>query len=95
MKLDPQFICLRCNNILCSIFLQLCLRVAKGDIEAGAAVVRPPGHHAEADSAMGFCLFNNVAVAAHVLVHGKVCLKIHYHIYLAVYQENVSEFLKV
>ena len=38
------------------IFLQLCLRVAKGDIEAGAAVVRPPGHHAEADSAMGFCL---------------------------------------
>ncbi|CAM6060278.1 unnamed protein product [Sphagnum tenellum] len=46
-------------------------QVAQGKLKAGAAIVRPPGHHAEADAAMGFCLFNNVAVAAHLLVHKK------------------------
>jgi acetoin utilization deacetylase AcuC-like enzyme len=35
--------------------------------EATMAMVRPPGHHAEADHAMGFCLYNNVAVAAAAL----------------------------
>ena len=35
-----------------------------GDADVAFAASRPPGHHAEADRAMGFCLFNNVAVAA-------------------------------
>ena len=35
-----------------------------GGRETPFAIGRPPGHHAEADDAMGFCLFNNVAVAA-------------------------------
>lgn len=41
--------------------------VVRGEASSGIAVVRPPGHHAEAHHAMGFCLFNNVAIAARAL----------------------------
>ncbi|MBT8493296.1 MAG: histone deacetylase [Deltaproteobacteria bacterium] len=40
------------------------LGVLAGDSRTAAALVRPPGHHAEADRAMGFCMLNNVAIAA-------------------------------
>ena len=43
---------------------ELALRVMKGELRQGLAVVRPPGHHATIAQAMGFCLLNNVAVAA-------------------------------
>jgi len=43
---------------------ELALRVWNGQLTRGLAAVRPPGHHATADRAMGFCLLNNVAVAA-------------------------------
>jgi acetoin utilization deacetylase AcuC-like enzyme len=41
-------------------------RVKAGDIERAFCAVRPPGHHAEKDRGMGFCLFNNIAVGARV-----------------------------
>ncbi len=41
-----------------------CKAVMNGTVKNVFSAMRPPGHHAEADYAMGFCLFNNVAVAA-------------------------------
>ena len=38
--------------------------VMSGEVRNAFAAVRPPGHHATAESTMGFCIFNNVAVAA-------------------------------
>ncbi len=35
-----------------------------GEIERAFCAVRPPGHHAEAERAMGFCIFNNIAIGA-------------------------------
>lgn len=52
--------------------LELIDHVMAGKADNGFAMVRPPGHHAEADRAMGFCFFNNVAVGARYLIreHG-------------------------
>ena len=44
--------------------LELIKSVMEGKLDNGFALLRPPGHHAERDKAMGFCLFNNVAIGA-------------------------------
>ncbi|HEY8668226.1 MAG TPA: histone deacetylase, partial [Tepidisphaeraceae bacterium] len=47
--------------------LRCCDAVMAGEVRRAFAAVRPPGHHAEPDRAMGFCLFGNVAIAARYL----------------------------
>jgi acetoin utilization deacetylase AcuC-like enzyme len=47
--------------------IDLATQVTPGEAPPGIALVRPPGHHATRDRVMGFCLFNNVAVAARAL----------------------------
>ncbi len=67
-RLDPDtFVCPeseRVARLAAGGAIDLTLAVASGRARAGLAAVRPPGHHAEADRAMGFCLFNNAALAA-------------------------------
>ena len=47
-----------------SSFCNLVSRVVSGSLDNGFAVIRPPGHHAEPSLAGGYCVINNVAVAA-------------------------------
>lgn len=44
--------------------IDLVKKVVNGDIRNGFALVRPPGHHARPGKGMGFCVFNNIAIAA-------------------------------
>lgn len=46
--------------------VETCKHVANGRVKNAFAIIRPPGHHAEIDQAMGFCLFNNVPIGARV-----------------------------
>lgn len=57
-----------CARLACGSVMDMCSAVAAGRVRNGIAIVRPPGHHAEPDSGTGFCLYNNVAVAAQHLL---------------------------
>ncbi|XP_036092267.1 histone deacetylase 7 isoform X3 [Rousettus aegyptiacus] len=47
--------------------IDLAFKVASRELKNGFAVVRPPGHHADHSTAMGFCFFNSVAIACRQL----------------------------
>ena len=51
----------------CGGVIDSALAVARGHYKKTLAIVRPPGHHAEPEEHMGFCFYNNVAVAARVV----------------------------
>ncbi|XP_015267287.1 PREDICTED: histone deacetylase 10 [Gekko japonicus] len=54
----------RCAKLAVGATLQLVDAVMSGTTRNGMALVRPPGHHSQRDAANGFCVFNNVAIAA-------------------------------
>ncbi|XP_053441457.1 polyamine deacetylase HDAC10 isoform X3 [Nycticebus coucang] len=53
-----------CARLAVGAALQLVDAVLTGDVHNGMALVRPPGHHSQRAAANGFCVFNNVAIAA-------------------------------
>lgn len=56
--------------------LTLADKLMDAEISSGFALVRPPGHHAEHNRAMGFCIFNNIAIAARYLVQKHALKKV-------------------
>lgn len=68
VDLDPDTVCspdsYETALLATGSVVELARLALEGEVKTGFACVRPPGHHARMDEAMGFCLFNNVAVAA-------------------------------
>ncbi|KAJ2745044.1 Histone deacetylase hda1 [Coemansia sp. BCRC 34301] len=63
---DSVYLCavsLYCARLSAGGLLTLCNEVARGQLDSGLAIIRPPGHHACQNKPMGFCLLNNVAIA--------------------------------
>jgi histone deacetylase 6 len=58
--------------------IETCKNVVAGRVKNAIAVIRPPGHHAEHNESLGFCIFNNVPIAAKVCMadYPELCRKI-------------------
>lgn len=61
-----------CAKLAAGSVLTVVDEVLNGDSRSGVCIVRPPGHHAESDLPHGFCIFNNVSIAAQYAIssHG-------------------------
>lgn len=59
----------RCALLSAGGAIDTCRAVAGRQLKNAIAVIRPPGHHAECNRPMGFCIFDNVSISA------KVCMK--------------------
>ena len=55
-----------CARLAVGGAIECCKAVVSGAVKNAIAVIRPPGHHAVPAEAQGFCIFNNVSVAARV-----------------------------
>ena len=55
-----------CATLAAGGAIEACRAVVRGDVKNSIAIIRPPGHHAESDQPSGFCIFNNVPIAAKV-----------------------------
>ncbi|RDW95348.1 hypothetical protein BP5796_01111 [Coleophoma crateriformis] len=58
--------------------IETCKNVVTGKVKNAIAVIRPPGHHAEPNESLGFCIFNNVPIAARVCQneYPEICRKV-------------------
>lgn len=68
METDFDSIYLNSNSFESGLYavgslINLMEAVISDQVKNAFAIIRPPGHHAESDVPMGFCLFNNVAIA--------------------------------
>lgn len=68
----------QCALLSCGGAIETCAAVMDRVVKNAIAVIRPPGHHAEPHQAMGFCLFNNVAVATKIMQqrYGEDCQRV-------------------
>lgn len=55
-----------CARLSAGGAIETCRAVTSRTVKNAIAVIRPPGHHAECSRPMGFCIFDNVSIAAKV-----------------------------